>query len=72
MDAANSEDKSKFNAWKGVSAAGFALGGAALATGIGLLIADALSVPEKKDGATVSFGVAPQQDGMAAALVGRW
>ncbi len=75
MKAAKDDgDKSSFNGWKGATIACWTIGGAAMVTGAALWIVDAV---KKKNGEPnepepVSFGIAPQKDGVAASLLVRW
>jgi len=70
--AGKSGAKDRFATWKGVAAAGYAIGGAAMATGIALWIVEATQTPTAQDAATVSFGASPLGDGFTACLAGRW
>lgn len=72
----NAGDKgaeSKHSMWKGVSATGYAIGGAAMAAGISLWVTDAL-IGEKngEEEQALNFTMEPTEDGFVACLRGRW
>ena len=70
MDEANQNDKSRFDTWKNVSIAGYAIGGTAILTGAGLLIANFLQ--KKKPKSKVSIFIMPNPSGISAGISGRW
>lgn len=63
FEAGKSGAKSRHALWKGMAVTGYTLGGLAMATGIGLFIADALEKPQAAPVAaakpSVAFGAAP-------------
>jgi hypothetical protein len=64
-DAKDAGDYSRWKAWRAVSIAGYAVGGAAIITGVVLWFTD----PERDSEVdTVQFGVAPQPGGASAQL----
>ena len=58
--------------WKGVSATGYAVGGALMATGVALWIVDATRKKDKDENVALQFGVSPTEQGFSACLWGRW
>ena len=73
MDEANQSDKSKFDTWKKVSIAGYVIGGAAVATGIGLLVSDIIRKKKaKKAKNDLSISLVPAPSGVSASIGWRW
>ncbi len=70
MDDANQKNKSKFDTWKNTSIAGYSIGAAAVATGAGLLIYDALQKDKNPKNPKVS--VIPLPGGASACIGWRW
>ena len=67
-DAADRHDT-----WKAVAITGYVLGGALIATGIGLWIADAVQKKSPEtNSSTVSFIMCPDKNGLSVGLAGRW
>lgn len=74
-----SDAKDRHSTWKGVSAAGYAIGAAAMATGIVLWIVDAVkTTPKEKVQANVNevsdlhIDIGPDENGFTVAISGRW
>ncbi len=66
----SSDDESRHDSWQGVAIAGYAIGGAAMITGIALWIADA--VGDRQESSPVSLGVMPTKQGVNASLQWQW
>lgn len=67
-----SDAQSRHSLWKGVSAAGFAIGGAAMVSGIVLWIVDATRPPKAEASSDISVSAAVGQSGGGVILMGRW
>jgi len=63
----------RHDAWKAVAVTGYVLGGALIATGIGLWIADAVQKKSpEQDKPTMSLILCPGNSGLSVGLAGRW
>ena len=70
--AGDSSASDRHATWKGVSATGYAVGGALMATGVALWIVDATRDKDKDESMALQFGVSPTEQGFSACILGRW
>ena len=67
----NSSDEKMFETMRGLSIGGYVAGSALIATGITLIIIDAVNTGKEKEKNT-SFYIFPYKDGFAGGIEWRW